>query len=98
MEIKQFPILIYAQGSIEVVDDNRDLDDLIFHLTQEEREQVVVYDLDEQCLNLKGEVIDPLPVKKLTQLVKASLAQDGHCCLDKLSTLSVSSAFALLTG
>ncbi|NUZ10795.1 hypothetical protein HUZ36_08385 [Pseudoalteromonas sp. McH1-7] len=96
MTIKNYPILLVLDQSIELIEDDKALSDSIHMLDDATKSNAVVIASNGSCTNLQGHVVDTIELPDLTSLVQQYLIDEGQCCVSKIQLQSVQQAFALL--
>ena len=92
-----FPQLVIVNDELEIVYSPQERADLLHNLTALELNDVLIISHQQEYTNLAGEPQSPCSAKQLGDWVKAYLLKEGHCCLAKIDSLSITDAFQLLT-
>lgn len=89
MIIKKYPLLLITEQSIEFVDNDSSLCDALFYLSEEQKKASIYIQNNGEAFNLMSNQRIEVNLDKLTTKLQQQLAQDGHCCIAKLSFTSL---------
>lgn len=91
-----FPYLICSDNELEIINEQRDLNDYLHSLTAEQQQHCVILNKQGEYFDLAFNLATPLTNIELARRVTQHLAQEGHCCLTKITSLTAFQAFDLL--
>lgn len=91
-----FPYILFSNNELEVIYTQQDHDDFLHSLNAEQQQNCIILNNRSEYVDLAFNVIVPLSSDELAQRITQYLAQEGHCCLTKISHLTPSQAFDLL--
>ncbi|URQ89815.1 DUF4144 domain-containing protein [Pseudoalteromonas sp. SCSIO 43101] len=91
-----FPKIIFSANELALVEDEADIESYVYGLSEEQQLAVIMLLATGQYVNLQGESVKALTDAELATKVTEHLAQEGVCCLSKVSRLTPSQAFAML--
>ncbi|MBD1580804.1 DUF4144 family protein [Pseudoalteromonas sp. S16_S37] len=97
MTIKYYPFLLCLEESIEYIDSPSSLEQSIFYLTSEQKNQALCVLNDGKCYDLSGNDAQVVSLQQLTELVQQALIEDGQCCVQKVTLQNYQQAFELLS-
>ncbi|MBQ4832966.1 hypothetical protein J8L70_06915 [Pseudoalteromonas sp. MMG010] len=91
-----FPQIVFLQDDLEVVDTIQQRNEFLHNVTASEIEHVIVLTPQGHYYSLANKHVEPLTPVQLATVVTRYLANEGHCCLSKITQLTPSQAFTLL--
>lgn len=91
-----YPKIIIFDNDIELIEQIDELHNYVYNLDEKQRGKVIILDRLNGYKTLEGKIHTPIDATTLGSLVKVYLAKEGHCCLSKITTLTVEQAFNLL--
>lgn len=89
MTIQALPLLLITEQSIEYVESESSLSDALFYLSKEQKRRSMYIQNSGEAFNLASSQRTDVNLDKLTTKLQQQLAQDGHCCIAKLSFTSL---------
>ncbi|CAH9049736.1 hypothetical protein PSECIP111951_00455 [Pseudoalteromonas holothuriae] len=96
MTIKYYPLLLCLEESIEYIQNENDLNDATFYLSQSQKSIAICLYKTGQCYDLYGNEKPMLNLQQLTEKVQQALIDDGQCCVQKVLLETPQQAFDLL--
>ncbi|MCF2846004.1 DUF4144 domain-containing protein [Pseudoalteromonas sp. ACER1] len=90
-----FPKIIFSDHELALVEDEADIESFVYGLSEEQQETILLLTTG-QYVNLQGESVKALTDVELANRVTEYLAQEGVCCLSKVTRLTPPQAFAML--
>ncbi|MGO2130273.1 MAG: DUF4144 family protein [Pseudoalteromonas prydzensis] len=91
-----FPLIISDRNELEIIEDQQSLDDYLYGLTAEQRQQSIIFNQQGTYQDLTFTNVKPLSAAELARRVSHYLAKEGHCCLTKITSLTPAQAFYLV--
>ncbi len=91
-----FPKIIFSAHEIALVEDEADIESFVYGLSEEQQQEAILLLTTGQYVNLQGESVKALTEVELANRVTEYLAQEGVCCLSKVTRLTPTQAFAML--
>lgn len=91
-----FPKIIFSAHEIALVEDEADIESFVYGLSEEQQQEAILLLTTGQYVNLQGESVKALTDVELANRVTEYLAQEGVCCLSKVTRLTPPQAFAML--
>jgi len=94
--LNQFPQLVIVYNELEIAHTPQERDEHLHSVTPSDLTDVVILNKRGEYCTLKNIPREPLSTEQLAVLVTSYLLNEGHCCLSKITTLTVDQAFNLL--
>ena len=94
--LNQFPQLVIVYSELEIAHTPQDRKDHLHSVAASDLTDVVILNKYGEYCTLKNTSCEPLSSEQLAVLVTNYLLNEGHCCLSKITTLTVEQAFNLL--
>ena len=91
-----FPKIIFSDHELALVEDAADIESFVYGLSEEQQQEAILLLATGQYVNLQGESVKALTDVELANRVTEYLAQEGVCCLSKVTRLTPPQAFAML--
>lgn len=91
-----FPKIIFSDHELALVEDEADIESFVYSLSEEQQQEAMLLLATGQYVNLQGESVKVLTDEELANKVTEHLAQEGVCCLSKVTRLTPPQAFAML--
>jgi len=91
-----FPKIIFTDHELALVEDEADIESFVYGLSEEQRQEAILLLTTGLYVNLQGESVKALTDVELANKVTEHLAQEGVCCLSKVTKLTPTQAFAML--
>ena len=91
-----FPKIIFSDHELALVEDEADIESFVYSLSEEQQHEAMLLLATGQYVNLQGESVKALTDIELANRVTEYLAQEGGCCLSKVTRLTPPQAFAML--
>ncbi len=91
-----FPKIIFSDHELALVEDAADIESFVYGLSEEQQQEAILLLATGQYVNLQGESVKALTDIELANRVTEHLAQEGVCCLSKVTRLTPTQAFAML--
>ena len=91
-----FPKIIFSDHELALVEDEADIESFVYGLSEEQQQEAILLLTTGQYVNLQGESVKALTDVELANRVTEYLAQEGVCCLSKVTRLTPPQAFAML--
>ena len=91
-----FPKIIFSDHELALVEDEADIESFLYSLSEEQQHEAMLLLATGQYVNLQGESVKALTDVELANKVTEHLAQEGVCCLSKVTKLTPTQAFAML--
>lgn len=91
-----FPKIIFSDHELALVEDEADIESFLYGLSEELQHEAMLLLATGQYVNLQGESVKALTDIELANKVTEHLAQEGVCCLSKVTKLTPTQAFAML--
>ncbi|WP_138632122.1 hypothetical protein [Pseudoalteromonas phenolica] len=89
MTIKAFPLLLITEHGIEYIESKSSLSNVLFYFSEEQKRESMYIQNNGEAFNLASNQRIEVNLDKLTTKLQQQLAQDGHCCIAKLSFTSL---------
>lgn len=89
MTIQAFPLLLITQHGIEYIESKSSLANALFYFSEEQKRESMYIQNSGEAFNLASNQRIDVSLDKLTTKLQQQLAQDGHCCIAKLSFTSL---------
>jgi len=91
-----FPKIIFSDHELALVEDEADIESFLYGLSEKQQHEAMLLLATGQYVNLQGESVKALTDEELANKVTEHLAQEGVCCLSKVTKLTPPQAFAML--
>ncbi len=91
-----FPKIIFSDHELALVEDEADIESFVYGLSEEQQQEAILLLTTGLYVNLQGESAKALTDVELANRVTEYLAQEGVCCLSKVTRLTSAQAFAML--
>ena len=91
-----FPKIIFTDHELALVEDEADIESFVYGLSEEQQQEAILLLTTGLYVNLQGESVKALTDVELANKVTEHLAQEGVCCLSKVTKLTPTQAFAML--
>ncbi|MBQ4844102.1 hypothetical protein J8M01_01090 [Pseudoalteromonas sp. MMG005] len=98
MTIKSYPLILCFPESIDFIYNEECLKISLYYIDKQTLKDIIVIYENGECYNLSQQLVSPINLDTLTQLVQQSLINEGQCCVEKILLTSPSQAFPLLKG
>jgi hypothetical protein len=94
--LNQFPQLVIVYNELEIAHNQQEREEHLHSVALSDLADVVVLNKSGHYLTLENTPCEPLSTAQLALLVTSYLLNEGHCCLSKITALTVDQAFNLL--
>ena len=94
--LNQFPQLVIVYNELEIAHTLQEREEHLHSVATSDLTDVVILNKRGEYCTLKNKPQEPLSAEQLAVLVTSYLLNEGHCCLSKITTLTVEQAFNLL--
>lgn len=91
-----FPLIIFSEQEIAHLEGESDLNDFLYGLTKEQRNGLLLLNKAGRYFDLYNNDVTPITSTELAKRVTQQLAQEGICCLSKVTQLTPEQAFVML--
>ncbi len=91
-----FPKIIFSPHELALVNTQDDLDSFVYSLSDKQKQRLFMLLPTGHYVNLSDDNVAALNESELALRVTKQLAQEGVCCLSKITKLTPSQAFAML--
>jgi hypothetical protein len=93
---QQFPQLVIVYNELEIAHTVQERDEYLHALSSAELADVILLDKHFNYTTLSNKQCNALSQQQLALVVTRYLANEGHCCLGKITVLTPRQAFSLL--
>ncbi|MEI8704774.1 MULTISPECIES: DUF4144 family protein [Pseudoalteromonas] len=94
--LNSYPQLLVIYNELEIAHTPQDREEHLHSVATSDLTDVVILNKRGEYCALKNTPCEPLSAEQLAVLVTSYLLNEGHCCLSKITTLTVEQAFNLL--
>jgi len=94
LTIQAFPLLLITEQGIEYIESKSSLSNALFYFSEEQKRESMYIQNNGEAFNLASNQRIDMSLDKLTTKLQQQLAQDGHCCIAKLSFTSLQDLYS----
>ncbi|AQQ00155.1 MULTISPECIES: DUF4144 family protein [Pseudoalteromonas] len=94
--LNQFPQLLIVYNELEIAHTQKEREEHLHSVTTNDLADVVILNKCGEYCTLDNTPREPLSAEQLAVITTSYLLNEGHCCLSKITTLTVEQAFNLL--
>ena len=94
MTIQALPLLLITEHGIEYIENESSLSNALFYFSEEQKRKSMYIQNSGEAFNLASNQRIDVSLDKLTTKLQQQLAQDGHCCIAKLSFTSLQDLYS----
>jgi len=91
-----FPLIIFSKQEVAYLEGESDLNDFLYSLSKEQRNELLLLNKAGRYVDLYNNDVTPITSTELAKRVTQQLAQEGSCCLSKVTQLTPEQAFMML--
>lgn len=91
-----FPKIIFSDHELALVENKADIESFVYGFSEVQQQEAILLLATGLYVNLQGESVKALTDVELAAKVTAHLAQEGVCCLSKVTRLTPTQAFTML--